>query len=298
MTRILITGASGYLGYTITRILSRTNDVYAGYWLSPAGGLDGTPLRFNVTNDEDILRAFQTSRPQCVVHAAALTKPDICEIEPGEAYTLNVEATRLIARCCREFRAKLIHISTDLVFDGKKGRYTEDDVPVGINEYAKSKILAEDAVRFLDPAAVILRVSVLYGPGGGPHAGFLDEVLARWRSGEPMTFFTDQFRSPTFVPQIAEAVEAFIDRPRVSGLFHLGGDRLSRYEFGALIAEIVGVSASLVRAGSMNDYKGSAKRAQDCSLDSGKIRHVLGLDPMPCAKGLRELFAAGFLQKL
>jgi dTDP-4-dehydrorhamnose reductase len=298
MTRILITGASGYLGHTLTRLLSRTNDVYAGYLLSSADGLAGTPLRFDVTSDEDAARAFETARPQCVVHAAALTKPDICEIKPDEAHALNVEATRRIARCCREFGARLVHISTDLVFDGAKGRYNEDDVPAGINEYAKSKILAEQAVRSLDPAAVILRVSVLYGPGGGAHAGFLDEVLQRWRRGEPMTFFTDQYRSPTFVPQVAEAVQAFADRPQLSGLFHLGGDRLSRYEFGVLIAELAGVPGSLVRAGSMNDYKGSAKRAPDCSLDSGKIRRILGVDPMPCAHGLRELVAAGFLQKL
>jgi dTDP-4-dehydrorhamnose reductase len=289
MTRILITGASGYLGYTLTGILSRTDDVWAGYWSSPFDGLGGTPLRFDVTDEDDVRHAFETSRPQCVIHAAALTKPDICEIKPAEAHTLNVEATRRIARYCREFGAKLIHISTDLVFDGRKGMYNEDDLPVGIHEYARSKILAEKAIRSEGPhSAVILRVSVLYGPGGGPHGGFLDDVLGRWRKGEPMTFFTDQYRSPTFTPQIAEAVRAFIAQPQVSGLFHLGGDRLSRYEFGVLLAEIAGVPASLVRAGSLHDYRG-AKRGADCSLVSGKIRRVLGVEPMTCSDGLREL---------
>ena len=112
-----------------------------------------------------------------------------------------------MALAARELGFRLIHISTDLVFDGTKGNYTEEDPVRAISVYSRAKIEAETIVRELAPWAVILRIGVLYGPGNRHYPGFVDTVMARWRSGQPMTFYVDQYRTPTFAPQVAEVVE-------------------------------------------------------------------------------------------
>jgi len=297
MFRILITGGSGFLGSILGKILSTKYEVYAAY-LNSQPPRFGVPLQFDIRDAEQVSRAFAAARPDCVIQAAALTKPDYCETHPQETSAVNVTGTRHIVHACNTRGAKLIHVSTDLVFDGKKGNYSEDDLPEGINEYSSSKIAAEHVVLAECPRAVILRLSVLYGPRDAVHPGFLDDMLAHWQKGEAMGFFTDQYRNPTFAPQVADAVERIVVEPRVAGLFHLGGaERLSRYEFATIVAGVVGAPAELVGRGSMFDHPGPAKRPQDCSLVSEKIGRTFGLVPVRCAEGLSELLQQGHLTK-
>jgi dTDP-4-dehydrorhamnose reductase len=298
MRRILITGGSGFLGSILGRILSSKFEVYAGHLNSEAPS-SGIPLRFDIRDDDGVSSAFATARPDCVIHTAALTKPDYCETRPDETRAVNVTGTRRIADACNTHRAKLIHISTDLVFDGQKGNYSEDDVPEGINEYSRSKIASEHVVLAESPGAVIIRLSILYGPRDGIRPGFVDEMLARWQKGESMGFFIDQYRSPTFAPQVADAVERIIARPQAAGVFHLGGaDRLSRYEFATIVARMVGAPAELVGHASMFDHHGPARRPPDCSLISQKIFRTFGVAPAHCVDGLSELVQQGYLAKL
>jgi dTDP-4-dehydrorhamnose reductase len=295
MRRILITGGSGFLGSVLARILSTKYEVYPGYLTSHAGTF-GIPLRFDVRYGEQVAQAFAAARPDCVIHTAALTKPDHCEIQPEETRAVNVTGTRHVARACNTAGAKLIHISTDLVFDGMKGNYSEDDRVEGINEYSRSKIAAEQFVLTESPNAVILRLSVLYGPRHASHPGFIDEMLGHWQRGQTMGFFTDQYRTPTFAPQVADAVERILAEPQVAGLFHLAGaERLSRYEFATMVADVVGAPAQLLGRRSMFDHPGPAKRPQDCSLVSEKIRRALGIIPVRCGDALSELVQQGYL---
>jgi len=130
----------------------------------------------------------------------------------------------------------------------------------------------------------------MYGPGNPRHPGFLGEILERWGKQEAMTFFVDQFRTPTFSPQVADAIQGFLKRPELSGIFHLGGaERLSRYDFAALVAQVTGTDESLLKPARMADHPGPAKRPADCSLVSGKIRSVLGIEPMSCLAGLSSV---------
>jgi dTDP-4-dehydrorhamnose reductase len=288
--RLLITGATGYLGHTITPILARTHEVFAGYFSSPIEMPGITPIRLNIAAKEEIKMALDVTQPNVIVHCAALTKPDYCEDHTQETQTINVDATTYIARECSRRSIRLIHISTDLVFDGTKGNYTEEDPVKGVNEYARSKIAAEQAVAAESPESVILRVSVMYGPGNPRHPGFLGEILERWRKQEAMAFFVDQFRTPTFSPQVADAIQGFLNRPEIFGMFHLGGaERLSRYDFAALVAQVTGADESLLKPARMADHPGPAKRPADCSLVSNKIRNVLGIEPMSCLAGLSSV---------
>jgi dTDP-4-dehydrorhamnose reductase len=280
------------------KLLSTKYQVHAAHLNSQAPAF-GLPVQFDIRDAEQVVRAFATVRPDCVIHTAALTKPDYCETRPEETRAVNVTGTRNIVEGCKGVGAKLIHISTDLVFDGKKGNYSEDDATQGINEYSRSKIAAERIVLDDSPDAVILRLSVLYGPRHSAHPSFLDEILGRWQCGQAMAFFTDQYRNPTFAPQVAHAVEQILAQPRVHGLFHLGGaDRLSRYEFALIVARLLGAQARLIGRASMFDHTGPAARPQDCSLVSEKIGRVLGLVPLGCAEGLSEMLRERQLARL
>jgi dTDP-4-dehydrorhamnose reductase len=298
MVRILITGGSGFLGSTLGHFLSTKHEVFAAY-LNSRPPETGAPLQFDIRDAEQVARAFATARPDCVIHTAALTKPDYCETRPEETHAVNVAGTRNIVDACNRHGAKLIHVSTDLVFDGKKGNYSENDAVRGLNEYSRSKIAAEDVVLSESPGAVILRLSIIYGPCHTVHPGFLDEMLAHWQKGLAMGFFTDQYRNPTFAPQVADAIERILARPNIAGLFHLGGaERLSRYEFATIVAGMVGAPLQLVGRASMFDHQGPAERPQDCSLVSEKIGSALDVKPMRCEEGLSQLMQQGYLTKL
>jgi dTDP-4-dehydrorhamnose reductase len=298
MFRIFITGGSGFLGSILANILSAKYDVSAAY-LNSQQPKSGAPLQFDIRDAEQVTRAVAAARPDFVIHTAALTKPDYCETRPEETRAVNVTGTTNIVNASSRFSAKLIHVSTDLVFDGKKGSYSEDDAVRGLNEYSRSKIDAEHAVLSGSPGAVVLRLSIVYGPRHAAHPGFLDEMLMHWQKGQPMGFFTDQYRNPTFAPQVADAIEKIIARPDVAGIFHLGGaERLSRYEFATMVARIVGAPVELVGRASMFDHHGPAERPQDCSLISEKIGRVLGVTPMRCEDGLSQLMQQGYLLRL
>jgi dTDP-4-dehydrorhamnose reductase len=252
-----------------------------------------------VTRGKEVSRLVAGAAPDLVIHSAAVSHPDACERDPEAAAAVIVDGSRNVARAARTVGARLVHLSTDLVFDGERGCYTETDAVRGISVYSRSKIEAESEVAAADPSAVILRVAVMYGRGNPHYLGLLDTMLSAWRAGRALVFYTDQFRTPTFAPQVAEAVRSLAARGNVSGVFHLGGaERLSRYEFARIVAEEVGAPDDLVRPGSMFDSPGPARRGADCSLRSDKIRQVLGIEPVSCREGLRVLAARGQLERI
>ena len=290
MARILITGAAGFLGHNLLLGLRSGHELLAGYYrnLPAVAGCNPVPL--------DVSRASQVSEqigrimPDLVVHAAAIASPDICERDPERANKVIVEGTRHVTQACREAGSRLVHISTDLVFDGVRGGYTEEDPVRGLNVYSRSKIEAENIVRAGDPAAVVLRVALLYGMGSPASPGYVESVLRQWRRGEPVTFYTDQYRTPAFAPQVAACVDKLLLHPEVRGILHLGGpERLSRFDFGVLLARQAGVAESLFRPGTMRDAGGAAPRGADCSLVSEKVERLLGLEPVTCVAGLGSL---------
>jgi dTDP-4-dehydrorhamnose reductase len=225
-----------------------------------------------------------------------MSQPDDCERNPAAARAVIVDGTRHVAAAARAAGARLVHLSTDLVFEGTRGSYRETDPVGGCSVYARAKIEAEAVAAAEAADVVILRLALLYGPGTRRYPGFVDTVLGRWAAGEAMTFYVDQFRTPAPTRHVAEAVRRILARPHVRGLLHLGGaDRVSRYEFARLLAEVAGAPPELVRAGTMREASGPAPRGADCSLDSRRAEERLGLRPVGCRAGLAELAASGGL---
>ncbi len=299
MTRILITGASGFLGHNLAARLAPRHEVFAGFCNNPPDPGTGMPVRLDVTDAEAALRQVGQVSPALVIHSAALSQPDECERRPEAALGVIVSGTRNIAEACSRVSARLVHISTDLVFDGERGWYTEEDPVRGISVYSRSKIEAERAALATLPSSVILRVALLFGVGSRSHAGSVAAIIRAWREGRAQTFYTDQFRTPISAAQVADAVERLLVHPEVSGVFHLGGaQRVSRFEFAVSLAKRAAVPPDLVRPGSMREARFPAARGADCSLVSDRIRAALDFEPLACSEALDLMEREGLLSRI
>jgi dTDP-4-dehydrorhamnose reductase len=298
LSRILITGASGLLGHNICPSLSTHYRLVAAYLTHPTTVAPGiAPVRMDVTEPQQVDDLIGKVRPDAVVHAAALSRPDQCERDPESARRIIVTGTRNVAAACAKHAARLFYISSDLVFDGLRGNYTEDDAVRAVSVYSACKIAAEAIALKSADSAVVLRISVVYGIESPSNPGFLGNILQSWRAGTPMNFYTDQFRTPTYGPHVARVIEALLTRQPAGGTYHVGGaERLSRYEFGLLVAAAAGAPDRLVHAVPMPRSSESAPRGADCSLVSEKLRHAVGIDPVSCREGLGLLASGGNLR--
>jgi dTDP-4-dehydrorhamnose reductase len=203
------------------------------------------------------------------------------------ALTLNTFAARELARMSGLLGSKLIYLSSDLLFDGVKGMYSEADQPAPLNYYAKTKYLGELEVTNNCGQYVILRLSLMYGRSSGFNANFLERMEKQAKLGQRLNLFTDQFRTPLYVGDAVEAIEKLIEDKSIKGLFHLGGpEKMSRFEFGQQFCRVFGLSRDLMVPQRMAEGNLSARRPRDCSLDSRKAIRVLKLHLTPVSKGL------------
>jgi len=229
-------------------------------------------------------------KPDAIVHAAALTDVDKCERERDLASEVNYEATKVIAKCANDLRAFMIYVSTDYVFDGKKGMYQEDDEPGPINFYGHTKLKGEQAVKELLSDYLIVRASVIYGstPSSGK-VNFALWVLDALREGKSITVTADQFVSPTLNTNLAEMMMECLER-RLTGILHLAGaTRLSRLDFASELCSEWSLNPSLINPIEMGKMKWSAPRPRDSSLDVTKASSILKIVPSTIVPSLHRL---------
>jgi dTDP-4-dehydrorhamnose reductase len=283
-TRILVTGASGLVGGRLAEILSTAHDVTAVRHRGPV------PEGLSVV-DADILdrgaldRAFETARPDVVLHSAAMADPDRCEREPDLARRCNLESSAEIARRCRERGARFVTFSTDLVFGGDRAFVTEEERPRPLLHYGRTKVEAEDAVLAESGEAAVLRIALVIGRGFGPRTSATESVAAALAAGRRPRLFTDQYRTPIDPASIADAVARVLDRKK-SGRFHIGGaERLSRYELGQRVARVLGLPADLE---GMSSAEQAVPRPGEASLDSSRARRELDWEPRPLDDMIRD----------
>ncbi|RSN77486.1 dTDP-4-dehydrorhamnose reductase [Candidatus Methanodesulfokora washburnensis] len=286
--RILVTEASGLLGSKLVEILLRKGyAVYAGYNENkPKAGL---PVKLDVSNEGDVERAFEISRPEVVVHAAALTNVDACELNKELAWSINVVGTRNIVKLSKKYSAFLIYISTDYVFKGDKGMYSESDPTEPVNYYGYTKLKGEEEVRLLEEHC-IARTSVIYGsiPAAGK-VNFALWVIDKLRKGEKVRALTDQWNSPTLNVNLAEMIVEIAER-RLLGTFHLAGaTRISRYDFARLIARKFNLDERLIQPIASNEISWIAQRPRDSSLNVEKASRTLKIKPLDIHRSLEIL---------
>jgi dTDP-4-dehydrorhamnose reductase len=246
--RLFLTGGRGYLGSELVRRAHAAGvDVSATWWERPPDGLPGAWHRLDVRDEQAVVAA--ASGADAIVHTAYRQRGE-------DAWTTNVDGSAAVARAARGRR--LIHLSSDIVFDGARGSYREEDPPAPVNDYGRSKAEGERLVAELHPRATIVRTSLIYG---GSHPG-PQERLAR----EGTRFFVDEIRSPVRAGDLADAILELLslDAP---GPLHLGGaDDVSRYDFAVLL----GADPEQIEAAHT-----TGDRAPNVSLDSSRARALL-----------------------
>ena len=278
MPRMLITGASGFLGSILCRLAHQEGYAVRGTFFSgsPGNSAGIRQERLDLKDESQVIELVNRVLPEVVIHTAYNQK----ERE------VNYHGTRRLVEACASLAEKpyFIFLSTDLVFDGKKGFYREEDEPAPVLDYGRHKLEAERVARAVLPNSLVVRTSLLYDLVRVPnHLKFAVEAIDKGRS---FAFFQDEFRSPMLVDELTRALLDLV-RMRPEGLLHVAGrDRLDRWSFGTGLLEALGFSTVLVGAGSLHDCGES--RPADCSLDSSCAENMLNRT-FPGARGVLKI---------
>ncbi len=270
--KAIIFGGGGQLGVELCREFERRQ------WLVKR--FDRQSL--DITNTHLVEEAVAQADPQLVINAAAYNQVDIAENEPLAAYQANALAVRNIAMACRQTDARLVHYSTDYVFDGTKGSpYVETDTPHPLGAYAVSKLAGElYAQAYLDRPLVI-RTSGVFGPGGmfTPRGNFVELMLRLAKGNKPIRVVQDHVASPSYAPAMASRTADLVEKG-LFGLFHMGGgEAISWYDYAKLIFELAGLSPSL-QPTDEREYRTAARRPKYSALSNSKLEST-GIAPMP-----------------
>ncbi len=287
MKKLLVIGASGLLG---SKLFSQAAGRYEvrGTCNPRCDGKESFRLDpLDIGEKGEVEGIFERIEPDVVILAAAMTDVDKCEREPLLANRVNAAGPELVARSCRKSGARLVHVSTDYVFDGTKSRkYTEDDVPRPISVYGSSKLAGERAVLSTLPNAVVARPAVLYGWNPMEKDNFVLWVLKKLRTGQRATLFRDQRISPTFADDLARNLLDLADLD-VSGIWHVTGpDCLSRPECGKLIAKVWELGEDLIISVDSSTVSLPAKRPKYSCLDVSKVQKLLNRNMVSFEEGL------------
>lgn len=295
--RVLITGANGLLGQELVRVLSRHPDfdvLATGRDLDarfPAGSCGYVPL--DLINHDDIKHVFLDFTPDVVINCAALTNVDHCETERQACWDVNVDAVEHLIRHCKQHGSKLVHVSTDFIFDGQHGPYKEDARPNPVNFYGKSKLAAENAIRKAGLRSwAIARTVLVFGTGeklGRSNiALWAIEQLSR---GNTIRVVDDQWRTPTYAPDLAEGLQKLV-RYDKQGVYHLSGrEFMSVYDFVQTIASVFDLDASLIERANSSSFSQTAPRPPTTGFIILKAETELGYRPRSVEKALAHLGA-------
>lgn len=251
--------------------------------------------------DRQAVRAFLAPlQPESIIHCAAATGVDWCEDHPEQAEQVNVQATSFLAEVAQELNARFLYISTDSVFDGKRGNYSEVDEPAPLSVYAKSKWRGEQEVLRRHSSPLIVRVTI-YGWNAQPKQSFAEWVLDGIAAGKQVRGFADVYFCPLLANDLAEVLLTMLDRG-LSGIYHVvSSERISKYDFAKRVAMTFNLEMDRVVPMSILDAKLRAPRPVDPSLNTGKICAALG-SPMPdIDSGLRrfrDLHESGYHNQL
>ncbi len=260
---IWITGAGGLIGNYLVQLAPQ---------FAPSLHVVGlTRSRLDLLDSTAVRQAFREQQPAAIIHCAAMTRPPECQSNPALARRINVETTALLAGLAAHI--PFIFISTDLVFDGRKGNYIETDAVNPLSVYAETKVAAEQIV-LANPRHTVIRTSLNGGVSPTGDRGFNEQIRNAWRRGQRLSFFSDELRSPIHAEFTARACWKLFSK-RLTGIFHIAGrEKLSRAQIGEHLANRYAHLNPKFDTSSLKDYVG-AQRSPDTSLDSSKAQAQL-----------------------
>lgn len=296
--KILITGSNGLLGQHLIKMLIETTpyEVVAtgkgDYRLPFTATTLFNYYPLDITDGVAVQTFMKLHKPDVVVHAAAITQPDPCELDPIACWEVNVTATRFLIDAAEEVKAFFIFISTDFVFDGLSGPYVETDTPGPVNYYGSSKLAAEKSVMESSlPQWAIVRTVLVYGNIlVGNRSNVISWVKENLEQEKPIKVVGDQWRTPTYVEDLASGIISVIQK-KATGIYHISGEEgLSPYDMAVATADYLHLNKSLMTKVDASIFTQPARRPLRTGFIIEKAKKMLGYQPLSFKEALKKMY--------
>ena len=293
IVKIAVFGASGLLGSAVCRSIIRR-----GYSLLAYSNKESVTFsdqyrtkQMPFSDDNQLTRELFDQWPGAVINCAAISSPDTVDKSPELARLINVEGATRLASISAHIGARFIHISTDMVFDGKKSPYRSTDQPNPLSEYGRQKLDAEKKILSVtDENLVVLRVTLLNGNSPLGRRSQHEKILRALASGSTLTLFEDELRQPCSAENLSDIIVELTERPNLNGLYHwAGSEEVSRYELGVRILKRFGINPDNILRGSIENDEGKGQRPQHVSFILEPLASKVRTQPLSIDEQLAEL---------
>lgn len=267
--RLIITGASGFLGWNICQEARDNWEIFGTVYSHPIE-IEGVKIiRIDLSGYKGLKNLFHEVRPDAVIHAAAAAGPNYCQTHRAESEKINLDASIYIAGLCADYSIPCVFTSTDSVFNGLTPPYKEEDPVSPVNIYSEHKALAEEGMLKRYPETAVCRMPLMFGLSSPASMSFIQPMIKAMREGAELKLFTDEYRTPVSGRTASQGLLLALEKVR--GIIHLGGkERISRYNFGKLAQNLLGLQNAVLTPCLQKDVVMPAPRPPDLSLDSSK----------------------------
>ena len=294
--KILITGGNGLLGQHLVKLLlnASAHEVIATSKSEPRFIIQDSRIHYyslDITDGIAVNLLIEKLQPDAIIHCAALTQVDECELNPIKAWQVNVTATRFIVDAAKKINAFLVFVSTDFVFDGMHGPYKEEDTVNPVSYYGSTKVAAEKAIAESGLPYTIVRTCLLYGNIlAGSRTNIIAWVKENLEQDKKIKVVSDQWRTPTYIEDLAKGILLAAEKKAV-GIFNISGsDFLSPYKMAIATAEYLDLDVSLIEKVDASVFTQAAKRPATTGFIIDKAKEILGFEPVSFREGLEKMF--------
>ena len=296
MDKILVTGANGFVGQELVQVLAQRGHTVIATGKGPTRLPEEIKgVRYfaaDITHPFELQAIIEAEQPAAIIHCAAMSQVDECEQKQKEAHNINVEATARLVLDAEEHNCFFLFVSTDFVFDGEKGMYSEEDDVNPVSWYGQTKLEAEAIVQTAEVPWAIVRTCLVYGNayshGRSTIFSWLRDNL---KAGNQIKVVDDQFRTPTYVNDLATGIALVVEQ-RNTGIWHISGEEVfTPYRMGLAIAELGGWDAGLMEKVTAASFTQPGKRPAKTGFDIQKAKKELGYQPRSFLQVAKQLLA-------
>ncbi|WP_343330443.1 SDR family oxidoreductase [Polaribacter staleyi] len=293
MNKVVITGSNGLLGQSLLSLLLKEKETYQVFGFSRgenrSGRTDFSYVSIDITEEDQLKKALLEIQPDFIINTAAMTQVDDCENQKEACDLLNITVVKWLSEVSEKLNAHLIHISTDFIFDGIKGNYKETDTPNPLSYYGLSKLKSEELLLKTKIDYTVLRTILVYGKVFDmSRSNIVLWVKSMLEQGKEITIVDDQFRTPTYVDDLALACKLSMDK-KATGIFNISSNQLlSVYEIAQEIADTFKLDKNLIKPISTSTLNQTAPRPAKTGFDLSKTNKVLEFYPKSFKEDLRK----------